>query len=143
MKDDKLKEALRWIRQASEDIDAAKYNHRGKKFFVSCFLSHQVVEKILKGYLIYKGFEHIWGHSISDLSKECEKIDKDFESLRKEILILDKYYIPTRYPNGLPGGIPAEVFTERDSDEAINLSEKALKFIFEKERELKEGFNKK
>ncbi len=45
MKDDKLKEALRWIRQASEDIDAAKYNHRGKKFFVSCFLSHQVVEK--------------------------------------------------------------------------------------------------
>lgn len=143
MKDDKLKEALRWIRQASEDIDAAKYNHRGKKFFVSCFLSHQVVEKILKGYLIYKGFEHIWGHSISDLSKECEKIDKDFESLRKEILILDKYYIPTRYPNGLPGGIPAEVFTERDSIEAIDLSEKALKFIFEKERELKEGFNKK
>ncbi|HOK18342.1 MAG TPA: HEPN domain-containing protein [Caldisericia bacterium] len=143
MKDDKLKEALRWIRQASEDIDAAKYNHKGKKFFVSCFLSHQVVEKILKGYLIYKGFEHIWGHSISDLSKECEKIDKDFESLRKEILILDKYYIPTRYPNGLPGGIPAEVFTERDSIEAINLSEKALKFIFEKERELKEGFNKK
>ncbi|HRT36783.1 MAG TPA: HEPN domain-containing protein [Caldisericia bacterium] len=143
MKDDKLKEALRWIRQASEDIDAAKYNHKGKKFFVSCFLSHQVVEKILKGYLIYKGFEHIWGHSISDLSKECEKIDKDFESLRKEILILDKYYIPTRYPNGLPGGIPAEVFTERDSIEAIDLSEKALKFIFEKERELKEGFNKK
>ncbi|HOL83593.1 MAG TPA: HEPN domain-containing protein [Caldisericia bacterium] len=143
MKDDKLKEALRWIRQASEDIDAAKYNHKGKKFFVSCFLSHQVVEKILKGYLIYKGFEHIWGHSISDLSKECEKIDKDFESLRKEILILDKYYIPTRYPNGLPGGIPAEVFTERDSFEAINLSEKALKFIFEKERELKENFDKK
>lgn len=93
--------------------------------------------------MIYKGFEHIWGHSVSDLSKECEKIDKDFESLRKEILILDKYYIPTRYPNGLPGGIPAEVFTERDSFETISLSEKALKFIFEKERELKENFDKK
>ncbi len=143
MKDNRLNETLRWIRQASEDIDAAKYNHKGKKFFISCFLSHQAVEKILKGYLIYKGFEHIWGHSVSDLSKECEKIDKDFESLRKEILILDKYYIPTRYPNGLPGGIPAEVFTERDSFETISLSEKALKFIFEKERELKENFDKK
>ncbi|HQN48469.1 MAG TPA: HEPN domain-containing protein [Caldisericia bacterium] len=131
------------VRQASEDIDVAKYNHKGEKFFISCFLSHQAVEKILKGYLIYKGFEHIWRHSVSDLSKECEKIDKDFESLRKEILILDKYYIPTRYPNGLPGGIPAEVFTERDSFETITLSEKALKFIFEKEIELKENFDKK
>ena len=59
MKDNRLNEALRWIRQASEDIDATKYNHKGEKFFISCFLSHQAVEKILKGYLIYKGFEHI------------------------------------------------------------------------------------
>lgn len=43
-------------------------------------------------------------------AKECEKLDKDFNLLRKEISTLDKYYIPTRYQNGLPGGIPAEVF---------------------------------
>jgi HEPN domain-containing protein len=143
MKDNKLNEALRWIRQAKEDIDAARYNHKGKKFFISCFLSHQAAEKILKAYLIYKGFEHIWGHSISDLSKECEKLDKDFTSLRKEISMLDKYYIPTRYPNGLPGGIPAEVFNERDSLEAISLSEKTLNFILDKEIELKEDLDKK
>ena len=118
------------VRQASEDIDVAKYNHKGERFFISCFLSHQAVEKILKGYLIYKGFEHIWRHSVSDLSKECEKIDKDFESLRKEILILDKYYIPTRYPNGLPGGIPAEVFTERDSFEENKSFRKSIKIYF-------------
>ena len=143
MKDNKLNEALRWIRQAKEDIDAARYNHKGKKFFISCFLSHQAAEKILKAYLIYKGFENIWGHSISDLSKECEKLDKDFTSLRKEISMLDKYYIPTRYPNGLPGGIPAEVFNERDSLEAISLSEKTLNFVLDKEIELKEDLDKK
>ena len=140
MKDNRLNEALRWIRQASEDIDAAKYNHKDKKFFISCFLSHQAVEKILKGYLIYKGFEHIWRHSVSDLSKECEKIDKDFESLRKEILILDKYYIPTRYPNGLPGGIPAEVFTERDSFEENKSFRKSIKIYFWKRERIKRKF---
>ena len=141
MKENRLNEALRWIRQAKEDIEAAKCNHDGNKYFISCFLAHQATEKILKGYLIYKGFEHIQGHSISDLSKECEKLDKDINLLRKEISTLDKYFIPTRYPNGLPGGIPAEVFKERDSFEAISLAEKTLNFIFDKEIELKRSLN--
>lgn len=25
--------------------------------------------------------------------------------------MLDQYYVPTRYPNGLPGGIPSDVYT--------------------------------
>ena len=32
---------------------------------------------------------------------------------------LDQYYIPTRYPNGLPGGIPAEVFTDSQAEDAV------------------------
>jgi HEPN domain-containing protein len=38
--------------------------------------------------------------------------------LREVAQQLDQYYIPTRYPNGLPGGVPAEVFTKRQADEA-------------------------
>jgi HEPN domain-containing protein len=41
------------------------------------------------------------------------------ESLRRELAILDQYYIPTRYPNGLPGGLPFEVYTADQAAGAV------------------------
>ena len=41
---------------------------------------------------------------------------------------LDKLYIPTRYPNGLPDLTPSEVYTEEEASRAIESS----KIIFEK-----------
>ena len=38
--------------------------------------------------------------------------------LREAAQQLDQYYIPTRYPNGLPGGVPADVFSARQAAEA-------------------------
>ena len=37
--------------------------------------------------------------------------------------LLDRFYIPTRYPNGLPGGIPKGAFTERDTAAALAAAE--------------------
>ena len=45
---------------------------------------------------------------------------------------MDKYYIPTRYPNGLPGGIPSEAFDKDDAQEAISLTESVLSFVKER-----------
>jgi len=39
---------------------------------------------------------------------------------------LDQYYISTRYPNGLPGGIPHEVYTKDQAEEAIAGTRKVL-----------------
>jgi HEPN domain-containing protein len=33
---------------------------------------------------------------------------------------LDKFYIPTRYPNGLPDSIPADVYTAADAKRALD-----------------------
>jgi HEPN domain-containing protein len=37
-----------------------------------------------------------------------------------------------RYPNGLPGGIPAEAFEKRDADRAIEIAEEVIKVIEKK-----------
>jgi HEPN domain-containing protein len=50
----------------------------------------------------------VLGHSVRKLVGWASKFDKRFEALINKISILDSYYIPTRYPNGLPEGIPAE-----------------------------------
>ena len=41
----------------------------------------------------------------------------------------DKYYIPTRYPDTLPGIIPSEAFDKNDAEKAISLAEKIINFI--------------
>ena len=41
---------------------------------------------------------------------------------------VDRYYIPTRYPNGLASGTAAENFDHQDFDIAINAATKAIEF---------------
>jgi HEPN domain-containing protein len=42
---------------------------------------------------------------------------------------LDGYYIPTRYPNSLPGGIPANIYTQEASRGAVSLAEEAVTWV--------------
>jgi HEPN domain-containing protein len=39
--------------------------------------------------------------------------------LRDAAQRLDQYYVPTRYPNGLPAGTPADVFSKAQASEAV------------------------
>ena len=40
--------------------------------------------------------------------------------------ILDKHYIPTRYPNGFDSGIPGDYYTENEAQEAIRNAGKII-----------------
>ena len=42
--------------------------------------------------------------------------------------LLDIYYIPARYPNGFPSGKPADYFTEKQAQEAVNAADHIAKF---------------
>jgi HEPN domain-containing protein len=35
---------------------------------------------------------------------------------------LDQFYLPARYPNTLPGGIPAHAFVRPDAERALELA---------------------
>jgi HEPN domain-containing protein len=46
-----MREAERWLNQAKNDLEAAKWNSEGKFYAHACFLSQQAAEKALKAYL--------------------------------------------------------------------------------------------
>jgi len=125
----KVEDAKRWILQASKDLDDAKFISSGKRYNVACFLAQQSAEKALKAFLLLKGADEIWGHSVGDLCKDAQNFDSDFREIERESKYLDKYYIPTRYPNALPGGIPSETFDENDAERAISLADKVINFV--------------
>ncbi|HLG30969.1 MAG TPA: HEPN domain-containing protein [Candidatus Brocadiales bacterium] len=61
---------------------------------------------------------------------------EDADDLRK-----NRYYIPTRYPNGLPGGVPSQYFDDpEEAKEAMQLAKSVIDLV---ERKIKETERKK
>lgn len=119
----------RWLRQAQSDLAAAKWNAQGGFYFVACFWSQQAAERALKAYLYASGKRRVREHSVVELAKECARLDEDFKSLVTQVAFLDRLYIATRYPNGLPEGVPAQVYQTDEARTAIQLAEKTVMLV--------------
>jgi len=128
MKDD-IADAKRWFLQGSQDLDDAKFNLSGNRYNVACFLAQQSAEKVLKAYLIAQGAESVWGRSTWELYKLAKAFDESFLIIENEARLLEKYYIPTRYPDALPGAIPSEAFDENDAKSAISMTSKIIELV--------------
>jgi len=129
MKPDPAVEGGRWLRQAEHDLSDAEYSLAGLRFNLACFLCQQAAEKALKAFLYARGAEQVLGHSVADLAAECGNLDDAFRVLKPKAAPLDHYYVPTRYPNSLPGGIPAEAFDESDAHRALALAGEVLRLV--------------
>jgi HEPN domain-containing protein len=127
MRDNNRIEGERWLKQAKEDLNVAKWSFKGKFYANTCFMAQQASEKAFKAFCYFKGERAVLGHSLLELLRKCAKYDKSFKILEKESKKLDKYYIISRYPNGLPGLVPSEYFDQDEAKEAIRFAEKIVK----------------
>ena len=61
------------------------------------------------------------GHSIQRLVKEFPRPDLLLEvnTWLVRAAFLDRFYIPTRYPNGLPDLTPGQTYFQQDADQAL------------------------
>jgi len=132
MKREPLSEGLRWLEQAKADREGAQLLLDGGSYHLACFIGQQVAEKALKAFLYAQGEELVIGHSVEALCRWAAHFDADFERLRGEVSPLDAYYIPTRYPNGLPDSIPARVYTRPVAVEVLRLTDLVLQLVQQK-----------
>jgi len=122
-------EGLRWLEQSEADLLGAQVLFENKVYHLVCFIALQAAEKAIKAFLYARGEKIVTGHSVTALATWAEQFDPDFAALRDEVSILDGYYIPTRYPNGIPDSIPAKVYTRKPAEEALRLAGKAIEFV--------------
>jgi len=119
MRPDAGAEGQRWLAQAAHDLDDARFLSTNGRHHLACYLAQQTAEKALKAVLYAAGEATVLGHSVADLAKRAAVTDAALAALVPRASTLDKFYVPTRYPNGLPGGIPAEAFDADDAARAI------------------------
>ncbi|HEY7366051.1 MAG TPA: HEPN domain-containing protein [Methylomirabilota bacterium] len=129
MRPDPGGEGRRWLAQAENDLAFAALASRERFFAQACFNAQQAAEKALKAYLYARGAEHVLGHSVADLVAECARLDGTFGALRGRVAALDQFYVATRYPNTLPGGIPAEAFGQADASRALAMAGEVLEAV--------------
>ena len=116
-----------WLTQAKRDLASAKSQCKEGYYEWATFISQQSAEKALKA-VLQKNNAEAWGHVTTKLLEAIEEHTGHMSNLRDAALFLDKFYIPARYPNGWSEGTPADFITKDDADNAIDNSEKILRF---------------
>jgi HEPN domain-containing protein len=117
-----------WFRQAEADLRHARNSLTSGDFEWSCFAAHQAAEKALKAVFLKLGVD-AWGHTLTVLIGNLPgDAAKPSESLENFARMLDKYYIPTRYPNGFESGAPTDFYTAEEARSAIQQAEAILEF---------------
>jgi HEPN domain-containing protein/predicted nucleotidyltransferase len=119
-------EAERWLAQSQYELNVARHSSEGGFYAATCFYTHQAAEKALKAYLYATGERRVTGHSVHELVQQCAIQNEAFREILPRISKLDRFYIQTRYPNALPGGVPAESFDQEDADFALAGAAEAL-----------------
>ena len=118
-----------WMNQAIKDLKTAEQLIKNESFEWSCFIAQQAAEKAVKA--VFQKLNAVtWGHSIFDLLRILSQeqkilVNEDFLNYARS---LDKYYFPTRYPNGFESGSPYEYFTKKEAEDALIYSGKIIEF---------------
>lgn len=116
-------EAERWWLQAENDLGFARIALREAYYHQACFIAQQAAEKSVKAVGYHLGDRTVLGHSVATLVDRYQERAPELARLRSAAGALDVYYVPARYPNGLPGGVPFKVFTEPQAREAVEGAE--------------------
>ncbi|MCE2540180.1 MAG: HEPN domain-containing protein [Acidobacteria bacterium] len=114
-----LEEARRWLQAAEDDLRFARFAADGEFFAQACFFAQQAAEKAVKAVHYAGGARAILGHSVRGLIERLGKRAPEIAALLDDARQLDLYYVPTRYPNGLEEGTPAEAFSRTQAGRAL------------------------
>lgn len=120
-------QAERWLQTAQEDLRAARLLLDSQMYAPACFHAQQSGEKAIKA-LWYLLDADPWGPSVQRLVIDFPGADQipDLEAWIEQAAVLDKFYIPTRYPNGLPDLTPGQVYRLADARQGVDAAEALL-----------------
>ena len=113
--------------QGRRDLESARAQRENGFHEWACFIAQQSAEKAVKAVLQRWGAE-AWGHSLMGLLKAVADRATVPDTVLQAGKLLDRYYVPARYPSGYANGTPADYIQEKDADDTIAGAEEILRF---------------
>lgn len=118
-----------WIYFAGEDLKSGEILMKEGLFNKVCFLSQQCIEKSLKAFMITKIGDFKKTHKTIELLAGCSVEDKEFENFEEDCLKIDRYYLPTRYPDAIIGSLPEGLPSKENARDALDIAHKIFTFV--------------
>lgn len=115
-----------WLISAELDLRAAKASLKEGVPNIACFLSQQAAEKVLKAAILTKNEKVPKVHALDELLNLAQVTNPKLKEFENEILFLDKFYVPTRYPDAFPGSLPEGLPSKETAQHAIELAQEVL-----------------
>jgi len=116
-----------WLKQSESDLKHSRNALKDGDYEWSCFAAQQAAEKAVKA-LFMKINKEAWGHTVSILLSNLPEDLKPEQKLIDKAKILDKHYIPSRYPNGFEMGAPVDFYTKEEAENSIKIAEEIIEF---------------
>ncbi len=116
-----------WLEQARRDLDHARQSIPLSHFEWACFAAQQAAEKGVKALHLRLGTV-AWGHSVLELLDGLPAGHRPEERLLDQARILDRFYIPPRYPNAHPAGPSHQFYTAADAQQAVSAAEEVIEY---------------
>ncbi|HEY2931605.1 MAG TPA: HEPN domain-containing protein [Acidobacteriota bacterium] len=113
--------------QAENDLEFARLAIREKYYAQACFICQQAAEKAMKALIYRQGERVVLGHSVFELLNRIKSVYPELETYSELAGVADQFYVPTRHPNGLPDGVPFQVFTEKQAASAFQGAESLVR----------------
>jgi HEPN domain-containing protein len=115
-----------WYAQAEKDLEHARLSQSSGSHDWACFAAQQAAEKAVKALHLALGQE-AWGHMVAGLLRELPlTVSAD---LVNRGMVLDNFYVPSRYPHGHPDGAPFEHYGPLQSGEAIDHADQIVAYV--------------
>lgn len=116
-----------WLRFAKEDLRMAELAMKDELWNQVCFHSQQSIEKALKSLFAGRNEVPPRSHKLADLLAGLS--DDMFAGIDGDIVLLDRFYIPTRYPDALPGSLAAGLPGRAEAQEAFNVASAVIGMV--------------
>lgn len=116
-----------WLRQAEADLRHASNSITLEDFEWACFSAQQAAEKAVKA-VFQQLHAEAWGHSVSILLSNLPSSLDVSPGLIEKAKVIDKHYIPARYPNGFDSGAPTDYFTAAEGKAAVEIAGEIIEF---------------
>ncbi|MBI5621067.1 HEPN domain-containing protein [Candidatus Gottesmanbacteria bacterium] len=114
-----------WLFFAESDLRTARVMFGEGVYHMTCFHAQQAVEKCLKAVLRHHQKMVPKTHSLAKLIHEVSPLGAP-DIANDDVLFVDQFYSPTRYPDTLPGSLPDGLPTKEDAAKAVDIAERIV-----------------
>lgn len=121
-----------WLYFAQSDLVAAERLFEEELYHLVCFHAHQAIEKIFKGMMRSKGQNIPRTHDIISLHHIILALIDELPVSADDMGFVNRFYIPTRYPDTFPGALAEGLPTKEDASRALEIARETLACIANK-----------